>query len=64
MRKIIYGAAFAAGVLLVALLVVRHPDPVTASQFNASNITDVRAIEATIDMKALPRQGTLSEAEE
>jgi Bacterial regulatory helix-turn-helix protein, lysR family len=64
MRKIAYGAAFAAGVLLVAILVVRQPQPVTASQFKASQITDVRALMATIDVKALPRQDMLSEADE
>lgn len=64
MRKIAYGAAVAAGVLLVAVLVVRQPQPVTASQFQASQITDVRALMSTIDVKALPTQDILSEAEE
>jgi Bacterial regulatory helix-turn-helix protein, lysR family len=64
MRKIAYGAAFVAGVLLVAVLVIRHPHGATASQFHASHITNVRALMATIDVKTLPRQDILSEADE
>jgi hypothetical protein len=62
MRKIFYGAAIAAGVLLVAVLVGRQPYSATASQFKANDIVDVRALEATIDMSALPRQDIPSES--
>jgi DNA-binding transcriptional LysR family regulator len=64
MRKIVYAAAFAAGLLLVAIQVIRQPYHATASQFKTSQITDVRALMATIDVKALPRQDILSEADE
>jgi hypothetical protein len=65
MRKMIFGASFTAIVLFVAALVIRQPHPATAStQIQASNIMDVRALESTIDVNALPRQDILSEADE
>jgi Bacterial regulatory helix-turn-helix protein, lysR family len=64
MRKIIYGAAFAAGVLLVAAQVIHPPKLATATQFKASQITDVRTLMTTVDIKALPRLEILSEADE
>jgi hypothetical protein len=62
MRNIVYGVAIVAGVLLVAVLVGRQPRLATASQFKVNDIVDVHALEATIDMKALPRQEVPSEA--
>ena len=62
MHKIYFGAAIAAGVLLVAVLVGRQPYSATASQLKLNDIVDVRALEATIDMKALPQHDIPSEA--
>ena len=57
MRKIVYGAAIAASVLLVAVVVNRQPRPATASiQTQANDIVNVRALESNIDATALPRQ--------
>jgi hypothetical protein len=57
MHKVIYGATMAAGVLLVAVLVVRQPRLAdTSAHFQASDIVNVRALESTINVKALPRQ--------
>jgi DNA-binding transcriptional LysR family regulator len=65
MRKVVYGAVIAAVVLLVAGVALRAPQPATASSpAQASDITGVYAIEATIDVKALPRYDVVSEAEE
>ena len=64
MRNIAYGAAIVAGVILAAILVGRQPPPATASQFKANNIMDLHALEATIDMKALPRQDIPAEVYE
>jgi Bacterial regulatory helix-turn-helix protein, lysR family len=64
MHKVAIGAAIAVTVLLVAGLTLRSPHPATASSpAQASETTDVYAIEATIDVKALPRQEVVSEAE-
>ncbi|MFZ1182383.1 MAG: hypothetical protein WAO14_03240 [Pseudolabrys sp.] len=60
MRKIIYGAAIAAGVIVLAVTVGHLPRQATASHFTANGV-DVRAFEATIDMKALPRQNIAPE---
>lgn len=59
MTKFAYGAAAAAaaGALLFAILAIHQPKPATASvesQINTSNIVDVRALEKSIDVKALP----------
>jgi Bacterial regulatory helix-turn-helix protein, lysR family len=64
MRKFFYGAAVAAGAVFVAVIIVRKPHMATASQIKPSDIVDVRAIESTIDISALPRQDILSEADE
>jgi hypothetical protein len=66
MRKIIYGAAFVAVVILLVTGVNFHPQqPATASsQTKAGATTDVRALMSTIDVEALPKDDTLSEAEE
>jgi Bacterial regulatory helix-turn-helix protein, lysR family len=65
MRKVVYGAAIAAVVLLVVGVTIRPPQRADASPpAQASEITDVYAIEATIDVKALPRYDIVSEAEE
>ncbi|MFZ0349120.1 MAG: hypothetical protein WCC80_09815 [Pseudolabrys sp.] len=47
MRKIIYGAAIAAGVIVLAVTVGHLPRQATASHFTANGV-DVRALEATI----------------
>lgn len=60
MHKIIYGAAIAAGVLVLAVSVGHQPHLATASQFAAKGL-DVRALEATIDMKALSQQNIAPE---
>jgi Bacterial regulatory helix-turn-helix protein, lysR family len=65
MPKIFYGAAIAAAALLfIAVVNIPHQRPATASPTQASEITDVRALMSTIDVKALPRQEILSEADE
>jgi Bacterial regulatory helix-turn-helix protein, lysR family len=65
MRKVIYSAAVAAVVLLFVGVTIRPPQQADASPpTQASMITDVYAIEATIDVRALPRYDVLSEAEE
>jgi hypothetical protein len=64
MRNIFYGATIVAGVLLVAVLIGRQSPLATASQFKVNDIMDVRALEATIDMKTLPQQDIPSEVYE
>jgi hypothetical protein len=66
MHKAVYGAAIAAVALLsLAVVTVRLQPPASASSpMQASNTVDVRALEAKIDIKALPRVDILSEAEE
>jgi molybdenum-dependent DNA-binding transcriptional regulator ModE len=61
MRKIIYSAAIAAGVIVLAVTVGHLPHLATASQFTANGV-DVRALEATTDVKALPQQSIAPEA--
>jgi hypothetical protein len=56
MRKVVFGAAIAAAVLIVAGVVVRPPRPADASPpAQASEIVDIYKLEATIDVKALPK---------
>ena len=55
MRNIVCGATIVVGVLVVAFLVGRQPLSATPLQFKANDIVEVRTLEATIDMKALPR---------
>jgi Bacterial regulatory helix-turn-helix protein, lysR family len=65
MRKIIFGAAIAATLFIVADVFVRPLRPADASlPAQASGIADIYALEAAIDVKALPRQDILSEADE
>lgn len=55
MRKIAFGGVFMAGVILVVITVIRQPHPATTTtQFQASDIVNVRALEQKIDIKALP----------
>jgi hypothetical protein len=61
MRKIIYGAAIAAGVIVFAVTVGHLPHVATASLSTANGV-DVRALEATTDVKALPQQSIAPEA--
>jgi molybdenum-dependent DNA-binding transcriptional regulator ModE len=62
MRKIFYGTAITAGMLLVLVLVGHQPYSATTAHFKANDTVDVRTLEATIDMKSLPRQNIPSEA--
>ena len=62
MRKIFYGTAITAGVLLVLVLVGHKPYLATAAHFKANDAVDVRALEATIAKKALPQQDIPPEA--
>jgi hypothetical protein len=56
MRKITYGIVIAATALLAITLVVRAPQPATASaSAQASTTIDPNAIQSTIDVNALPR---------
>jgi Bacterial regulatory helix-turn-helix protein, lysR family len=65
MRKMIFGLSITAIVLLVAGLAVHPPKSADATQpAQASEVTDVYQLAATIDIKALPRQDILSEADE
>ena len=65
MRKVVIGAAIAATMLLVVSQNIRAPQPAGASTpAEAKAASDVYAIEATIDVKALPRYDVVSEAEE
>jgi molybdenum-dependent DNA-binding transcriptional regulator ModE len=64
MRKMLYSAVYAVLAVFVAFLIVGTPNHPAASQFKADHISDVRAIMATIDVDALPRQDILSEADE
>lgn len=61
-RKIFYGAAIAASVLLALVLIDYQPYSATQPHFKANDTVDVRALAATINMKALPRQNIPSEA--
>jgi hypothetical protein len=59
MRKVVYVAIAAAAVLTIASLSSRDFRSATASgqiQANDNDIVNVRALESTIDLKALPRQ--------
>jgi hypothetical protein len=63
-RKIVYGASIAATVILIAgaaVLLSRPGNPSPPLQIAA--ITDVYALEATIDVKLLPRDDVPTEAE-
>jgi hypothetical protein len=65
MRKVVIGAVIAATVLLVVGLTIHTPQPAGASgPAEAKAASDAYAIEAKIDVKALPRYDVVSEAEE
>ena len=60
-RKIFYGTAIAACALFVGVLFGHHLYSETATRSVAKPTVDVAALEATIDMKRLPRQAVPSE---
>jgi hypothetical protein len=60
-RKIFYGAALAACALFVGVLFGHQLYSETATRPVAKPTVDVAALEATIDMKRLPRQAVPSE---
>ena len=59
-RKIFYGTAFAACALFIGVLFGHRPYSQTARSM-ASTTVDVAALDATIDIKHLPRQAMPSE---
>ena len=59
-RKIVYGTAFAACALFIGVLFGHRPYSQTARSM-ASTTVDVAALDATIDIKHLPRQAMPSE---
>ena len=60
-RKIFYGIGISASVLLIGILFGYQPNSVTATRSKAKTTVDVAALEATIDIKHLPRQIVPSE---
>ena len=65
MRKVAIGAVIVATMLLVVGLTIRAPQPAGASApAEAKAASDVYAIEAAIDVNALPRYDIVSEADE
>jgi hypothetical protein len=65
MRKIVSGASIIVAILLFAAMYGRLPNSAEASSHaQMIRATDAYAIESTIDVKALPRHDTLSEADE
>jgi len=60
-RKLFYGAAIPACALFIGVLFGHQPYLETASRSMANTIVDVTALEATIDIKHLPRQDLSSE---
>jgi hypothetical protein len=60
-RKIFYGTAIAACALFVGVLFGHQLYSETATRPVAKPTVDVAALEATIDMKRLPRQAVPSE---
>ena len=64
MRKIVYSASIIAGAFLIAGVAVRLLRPVDASPpAQAAGVTDIYALESTIDVNALPRYDIPTEAE-
>jgi DNA-binding transcriptional LysR family regulator len=55
-RKIFYGTAISASVLLIGVLFGDQPSSVTTTRSETKTTMDVAALEATIDIKHLPRQ--------
>jgi Bacterial regulatory helix-turn-helix protein, lysR family len=68
MHKFVYGAVATAAVAVALVLtgIVQPPRTTAAiqSQVSSNEIVDVRALESKIDIKALPIQDVLSEADE
>ena len=65
MRKIVYGGSIAAALMLIAGEAVHSFHPVgTSPPVEAAEITNVYALEAQIDLDALPRYDIPTEAEE
>jgi DNA-binding transcriptional LysR family regulator len=60
-RKLFYGTAIPACALFIGVLFAHQPYSETASRSMANTIVDVAALEATIDIKRLPRQDVSSE---
>jgi molybdenum-dependent DNA-binding transcriptional regulator ModE len=60
-RKLFYGTAIPACALFIGVLFGHQPYLETASRSMANTIVDVAALEATIDIKHLPRQDLSSE---
>jgi hypothetical protein len=60
-RKIFYGTAIPVCVLFVGVLFGLEPYSETATRSMANTTVDVAALEATIDIKHLPRQNLSSE---
>jgi hypothetical protein len=64
-RFVICGATVAAVVLLVAALTLHPPQPADVSPWmQASATSNVYAIEATVDVKVLPRHDMFSKVDE
>ena len=65
MRKVVFGAAIAVAVLLVTVLTIRVPGPVDKpATLQTSKNYGAYAIEATLNLGALPRQDIVSEADQ
>jgi hypothetical protein len=67
MRKIVYGGAIAAVTLLAGGVVVQSQHMQVANATPAvqtRGMVDIRALEASIDVAALPTHDMLSEADE
>src|SRR5262245_12143750 len=60
-RKVFYASAIPACVLFVGVLFAHQPYSVTTASRSITNTVDVAALEATIDLKHLPRQNLSSE---
>jgi hypothetical protein len=63
MRKTVFAVSITAAILLLAAVHFRLPTSADAAP-QVRGATDAYAVEATIDVKALPRQDMLSEADE
>jgi hypothetical protein len=63
MRKTVFTMSITAAILLLVAMHFRLPTSADASP-QVRGATDAYAIESTVDVKALPRQDILSEADE
>ena len=61
-RKVFYATAFPACAFFIGVVLGHQPYSETATRSMANTTVDVAALEATIDMKHLPRQVVPSEA--